>query len=71
MRVSDLTYVQRCHLAWRLDHRTACGFITAGMIARGEIMHDRTLAEIFEWAGKSSHAAKIHARKVANYRVSV
>lgn len=67
MKVSDLNDTQRSHLAWRLDHKTVCGYITAGRIARGEILQDRTLVEIFEWAGKTPHAAKIHARKVLNF----
>lgn len=69
MKVSDLNEAQRQHLAWRLDHKTVCGYITAGRIARGEIMQGRTLIEVFEWAGKSAHAAKIQARKVLNFQL--
>lgn len=67
LKVSGLTDIQRQHLAWRLDHKTVCGYITAGRIARGEILQGRTLVEIFEWAGKSPHAAKIHACKVLHF----
>lgn len=66
-KVSDLNDVQRSHLAWRLDHKTACGYLTACRIARGELFQDRDLVAIFEWAGRSPHSAKIHARKVLNF----
>lgn len=66
-KVSDLSIRQRQHLAWRLDHKTACGYITAGQIARMEIFTEKTLVEIFEWAGKSPRASRIHARKVVNF----
>lgn len=68
MKVSDLTLTQRQHLAWRLDHRTVCGYLTACRIARGDFLSDRTLPAIFEWAGRVPHSAKIHARKVLNFR---
>lgn len=67
MFVHNLTDAQRQHLAWRLDHKTACGYLTAGRIARGEILREYTLIDIFIWAGKSVHSAKIHARKVLNF----
>jgi hypothetical protein len=35
-RIIDLTSHQRGHLAYLLDHKTGCGFITANYIARGE-----------------------------------
>jgi hypothetical protein len=52
MKVCDLNEMQCAHLAWRLDHKTACGLLTAARIARGEALQDRTLVEIFEWAGE-------------------
>lgn len=66
-KVKDLTVRQREHLAWRLDAKTACGYITACQIARLEIFTDMSLVDIFEWAGKSPRAAKTHARKVVNF----
>lgn len=67
MKVSDLNDDQRSHLAWRLDHKTGCGFLTACAVARGE-HGDLPIVDVFKKYGdKSEHAAKIHARKVANY----
>jgi hypothetical protein len=67
--LKNLTEDQRRHLAWRLDHKTCCGLITACKIARGEKPELTNLVDIFRWAGKSELAAKIHARKVINYSV--
>lgn len=66
MTISQLSPVQRQHLAWRLDHKTYVGLLTACRIARGEF-GDCTLVEVFLRAGKSPHSAKIHARKVINF----
>ncbi len=68
-KVADLSYDNRCHLAWRLDNKTACGLITASRIARGEALQDKTLVEIFEWAGLTNRSAKIHARKVIDFNL--
>lgn len=69
MKVSELTEVQQGHLAWRLDHKTAVGFITSVKVARGEgDWGDKDLVEVFKWAGCSDHSAKIHARKVINFK---
>jgi len=65
--VDDLSGDQRSHLAWRLDHRTVCGYLTARRVARGEVLHGKTLVEVFMWAGCSPHSAKIHARKVVDW----
>lgn len=67
VRISELSEMQKQHLAWRLDHKTYVGYITACRIARGEFGDD-TLLEVFTKAGKSEHAAKIHARKVLNFQ---
>ncbi len=68
MKLSELTKDQRGHLAWRLDHKTGMGLLTASAYARGEY-GDMEVAHIFRLAGKSERAAKIHARKVANYTI--
>ncbi len=65
-RISDLDYIQRSHFAWRLDHKTAMGLLTACAYARGE-HGDLEIAEVFKIAGKSEHSAKIHAAKVLSY----
>ena len=66
LRISDLTQAQKGHLAWRLDHKTYVGLLTACRVARGEFGDD-LLTTAFERAEMSKHAAKIHARKVANF----
>ncbi len=67
IRLSDLTEKQKGHVAWRLDHKSACGYLTACHIARGDEGNLR-LIDIFEnFGGMSKHAAKIHVRKVINY----
>jgi hypothetical protein len=66
MNISDLSEVQRQHLAWRLDHKTYVGALTACKIARGDF-GDSDLIDVFKKAGKTEHSAKIHARKVINF----
>ena len=67
-KISELTKVQKEHLAWRLDHKTYVGMLTASAIARGEFGDD-PLNIVFERANKSTHSAKIHARKVLNFNL--
>lgn len=69
MRISDLTETKKSHLAWRLDNKTGCGLLTACAIARGD-HGDLELVDIFvRYGDRSQHSAKIHARKVINFRV--
>lgn len=68
MKISELNEDQKCHLAWRLDHKTACGLLTACRIARGEL-GDMDLVEVFKWTGKTDRSAKIHARKVIDFKL--
>lgn len=68
MKLSELTYTQRCHLAWRLDAKGFCGFCTACSIARGE-KGDLEIVDIFKFCGATEHSAKIHTRKVINFRL--
>lgn len=68
MKISELTDIQKQHLAWRLDHKTYCGLLTACRIAKGELGDD-DLVEVFKKADKSEHSAKIHARKVINFSI--
>ena len=65
-RISQLNEEQKSHLAWRLDNKTYVGLLTAVRVARGEFGDD-DLVRVFERAGKSTRAAKIHARMVLNY----
>jgi hypothetical protein len=70
MILSELPELNRKHLAWRLDHKTACGYLTACRIARLETEHkNMQVFEVFVWAGKSERAAKIHAKKVINFKM--
>lgn len=66
-QISELTDAQKGHLAWRLDHKTYVGYLTALRVVRGEFGDD-PIDVVFRKADKSSHAAKIHARKVINFR---
>ena len=67
MKLSELTELKKQHLAWRLDHNTSCGYLTAISIAKGEL-GDLDLIEIFKkFGGRSDHSAKILARKVMNF----
>jgi hypothetical protein len=68
MKLRDLPELNRSHLAWRLDAKTACGYLTACRIARLETEHaNMEVWEVFKFAGKSERAAKIHAKKVINF----
>lgn len=68
-RVSELSPTQRSHLAWILDHKTWCGYITAGHIARGIGEYGgKTLFEIFSMFDCKPHAAKIYSNKVVNFK---
>lgn len=66
-KISELNEDQKGHLAWRLDHKTYCGLITASHIARGD-HGDLNLVEIFQGFDMKPHQAKIHARKVMKYK---
>ena len=69
MRISELNEDQKGHLAFRLDNKTGCGLVTACAVARGE-HGDLDLTDVFELYGdKTPHSAKIHARKVINFRI--
>lgn len=67
-KISELTDLQKSHLAWRIDHKTATGMLTAGRIARGEL-GDMDLVEAFKFTGQSERSSKIHATKVENYKL--
>jgi len=64
--LSQLTTDQRAHLAWRLDHLTYVGMLTASRVARGDF-GDLDLVTIFRRAGCSTRAAVLHARRVVRY----
>ena len=67
MRLSELNQDQRGHLAWRLDHNTCCGRLTAGAVARGD-HGDLDIVEIFKTYGdRSERSAKILAGKVRSF----
>jgi len=65
-KISELTDDQRRHLAWRLDHKTYVGYLTACRIARGEFGDD-DLVTVFKRAGRSDRSAKIQARTILNF----
>ncbi len=67
-KISELTDRQKGHLAWRLDNnKTYVGMLTAARIARGEY-GDLPVNKVFEKADMKPHQAKIHARKVENFK---
>ena len=71
MLISDLNLDQRQHLAWRLDAKTSCGYITACRIARlGTEFDNKDVFDVFKWTGLSDRSAKIHARKVINFKTN-
>lgn len=68
-KLSDLTNIQKHHLAWRLDAKTGCGYITAGRIARGEL-GDLDLVVIFTtFGGLTRRNARYHALKVLSFEL--
>ena len=68
MLVKQLTKPQLQHLAWRLDSKTACGYLTACRIARLETSHkDGEVFQVFKEVGCSERSAKIHAGKVERF----
>jgi hypothetical protein len=67
VRISDLSPEQRGHMAWRLDHKTACGYLTALRIARMEL-GDMAVQKVFIVYGCCTRrSAKIQATKCANF----
>ncbi len=67
MKLSELTEIQRGHVAWRLDHKTSCGLLTARRVARME-NGDLDVVEVFQKYGACSpRSAKIHATKCARF----
>lgn len=69
-KVKDLPIKNRQHMAWRLDHKTACGLLTACKIARCEDdLGELPLNVVFEtFGGVSATSAKIHATKTINFK---
>ena len=67
MKLSNLTEIQRGHMAWRLDRNTCCGLLTALRVARME-HGDLEVAEVFEkYGGRTPRSAKIQATKCAKF----
>jgi hypothetical protein len=69
MKLKELSETQRSHLAFRLDRDTCCGYLTACKIARLEYddMNEWEVWQVFAWAEKTDHSAKILAKKVINF----
>jgi hypothetical protein len=67
MKISELSKIQKEHLAWRLHKNTACGLLTAIKIADGKC-GDFELVEVFQELGQSMRSAKILATKVKNFK---
>lgn len=69
VKISDLNDDQKSHLAWRLDHNTACGLITASAVARGD-HGDLDVKEVFiKYGNVSARSASILTKKVLSFVV--
>ena len=71
-KISELSETLRAHMAWRLDHNTACGYLTACGICslRYEAWKNMPINQIFEKAGDvSPHKAKILSTKVLKFKI--
>ena len=75
MKLSELSKEQRSHLAWRLDHNTACGYLTACRVANfdqgieEDWIGDLDLVQIFMQFGNRTHrSAVILAKKVIAFK---
>lgn len=64
--ISELTYNQKCHMAWRADQYTGFGLIQISRLCRGET-GDMPINEAFEKIGMKPHQAKCHAAAVVKY----
>lgn len=69
MMVSELNEDQKSHLIWRIDAKTGCGLGWARAVAECRGGEDMDLVDVFIKAGKTPQSAKIHARKVINFRI--
>lgn len=64
--ISQLTYDQKCHMAWRADRYTGFGLIQISRLCRGEF-GDMPINEAFEKLAMKPHRAKCHATAVEKY----
>jgi len=70
MLLKELSPIKRNHLAWRLDHKTYCGLLSACRIARLETAHkELEVWKIFQAMGLTERSSKIHATKVINFKL--
>jgi hypothetical protein len=69
MKISELSDDQKSHLAYRLDHNTCCGYLTAGRIARGEF-GDMEVVDVFLKADRTLRSAQVLARKVEQFTIN-
>jgi len=69
MMLSELSIIQKQHLAWRLDSKTSCGYITACAVARGDHGNLDLVAIFMSYGDRSLHSGKIHARIVINFKL--
>jgi hypothetical protein len=64
--LSELSYDQKCNLAWRIDKYTGTGLLTAARIARAEC-GDMPINEALEMCEMTSRQAKLHATRTLQY----
>lgn len=69
-KLKELTYDQRCHLAYRLDKYTWCGLLSASRLCRLEVdsYNEMPVNVVLESFDMSKHKAKIHSTKVMNFK---
>jgi len=64
--ISELTFDQKCHMAWRADRHTGFGLIQISRICRG-YAGDIPVNKAFEMLDMTPHQAKLHATAVVKY----
>jgi hypothetical protein len=64
--ISEITFEQKCHMAWRADRYTGFGLIQISRLCRGEA-GDMLVNEAFQRLDMKPHQAKWHAAAVVKY----
>lgn len=62
--LSEMSEHHRSRLAWRLDHFTGCGYMTACRVCRLEHGDMNILEVLDKYGDMTPHQAKIHATKI-------
>lgn len=65
-KISELTYDQKCHMAWRIDRYTGWGILSAARLMRGQL-GDMGIEDAFLKCDMTPRAAKLHSAAVVKY----